>query len=576
MSQSVRHILVLGLLVLAAPAGAVDKQLVKPADARRDALVKAGYTAIPLTVSPELRLYVEGAIGSEKVRFKLCSGESMTVIDFSVARRLGLPLGEAVPRGMGSSYAGRVAEYPGISLGTFAPLKNWNMLKGMAVDLSRLDNHPTGLLAMDVLDAWGAVVDYPGRTLYVRPMLQNAWPRLAGAWTVTNWQEDGETRKLDPKALPTLTFADRRFKLIDGGQTREYAMQMVPAEKKGLYRMVFFDPKQEDDRAPAILADSLIKVAGDRMTVCLVPDVKKAKRAPTEFAAPKGSGYVLLELKRTSQKADSKTADPLREIMVKDGFTPVPMEELNGQRIVMAKANGTAFQLLVETGESTSTFDSTALSKWGAKRIGSIGTLDGGSTGTFLLRGPTLGNYNTRQAWMVIYGMGDGPANLNQAPAAQKQSLHGQLGNTELLTGSAVIDFTTNTMYMRPIKQKVMLELEGKWVGVAWESGGNKGPYKPGDSAIEFKNGKLRFAAKDGAAEWDYHLQDLGNRYQIGLFSPGKDALAEKFKYEGTGLLKLSGDKLTVVMQRGTRDMPMTFAAPPGSGFLIVEYERSK
>ena len=89
---------------------------------------------------------------------------------------------------------------------------------------------PGGVLGMGVLDPWAAVVDYPARALYLRPPLTTAWPRLAGTWTVTNWQEDGAARKLDPKAPPTFTFADRRLKLTDGGQTREYAIRLVPSD----------------------------------------------------------------------------------------------------------------------------------------------------------------------------------------------------------------------------------------------------------------------------------------------------------------------------------------------------------
>jgi len=351
----------------------------------------------------------------------------------------------------------------------------------------------------------------------------------------------------------------------------------VPAESKGMDRMIFFDPKQENERAPAFLADSLIKVDRDRMTICLVPDLKKAKGAPTEFAAPKGSGYVLLELKRSSPKADPKPADPFRELMVKDGFTPIPLEDVHGRRVMTAKGGGDAIRLILNTGSNTSEFDRKWLAKEGIPQFGTIGTTGGGTVDTYIMPGMTFGKYDSRGAWMKVYGAGMDASAVNRGLAEQKKPpVQGSLGNLELLTGSAVIDFATNILYMRPIKQKLAPELEGKWAGVAWESEGNKGPYKPGDSAIEFKDGMLRFATKDGAAEWDYHLQDLGNRYQVGLFAPGKDALADKFKYESTGLLKRSGDRLTMVMQRGTRKMPMTFAAPPGSGFLIVEYERSK
>ena len=74
-----------------------------------------------------------------------------------------------------------------------------------------------------------------------------AWPRLAGTWTVTSWQEEGQVRKLDPKAPPTFTFADRRLKLTDGGQTREYAIRLIP-RANGVDKVLLFDPKRRGSR----------------------------------------------------------------------------------------------------------------------------------------------------------------------------------------------------------------------------------------------------------------------------------------------------------------------------------------
>ena len=153
----------------------------------------------------------------------------------------------------------------------------------------------------------------------------------------------------------------------------------------------------------------------------------------------------------------------------------------------------------------------------------------------------------------------------------------GYLGNLDLLTGSAVIDFGTNTLYLKPIKKTLWPQLEGKWVGMAWESEGQKGQYKPGDAAIEFKDGRIRFVTKDAAAEWGFHLRDEGDKYRVGLFDPKADELADKFKYASGGLLKLADGKLTLVMERGqVRKEPTEFTAPAGSGLLLVEYERAK
>ena len=96
------------------------------------------------------------------------------------------------------------------------------------------------------------------------------------------------------------------------------------------------------------------------------------------------------------------------------------------------------------------------------------------------LRGLTLGGYDTRRAWAVVYGQGFDLAGLNKVLAEQKRRpIQGLLGNLDLLNGSAVIDFGTNTLYLRPVKETVGPELEGKWVGVRYEFDGQRGGTPP-------------------------------------------------------------------------------------------------
>lgn len=598
-----RWLVVLLTFFLAAPAGADDKLPVKPADkppvkpgeARRTALVQAGYTLVPLTLKPgqlppgvppvpiaeSLGLYVDGAVGPEKVRFLLDSGAE-TMLDLKLAKRLKLELGAEVPSaGVGGRSAGRPTIVPGLMIGPYDTRKDWPKVAVEAEDLSVWPGVP-GVLGIDVFDAWGAVVDFPARALYLRSPLTTAWPRLAGTWTVTSWQEDGAARKLDPKAPPMFEFADRRLKLTDGGQTREFSIRMVSADD-GVNMVDLFDPKQEGKPDPVTLADGLVKVKDGAMTACLALDVKKAKESPAEFAAPKGSGYVLLELKRTGPDAQKPPADPLHELLLKDGYTAVQMDrEPDGKRIVTARVGRHDLRLVVDTGAVVSAFDTAGLGKWGAERLGKMETLGFGGKAMgekIILRGLKLGGYDTRRAWMEVAGHGYDLAELNKLLVEQKrQPIQGVLGNIDLLTGSAVIDFGTNTLYLRPAKETVGPLLEGKWVGVRYESEGKKGRYAPGETAVEFKAGRARFTTLAGTTETGFHLQDLGDRYRVGGFVLGTDELADEFMYpSGVVLLRLDGGTLTLVIGQGlVRKEPTEFAAPKGSGLLLIEYERAK
>jgi hypothetical protein len=586
MSNPMRLIIALLAAAVAAPVGAEDKPPAKPGGARQAALVRTGYTPVPLTIGTwgDFMLYVAGTVGAEKVKFMLDSGCGETVLDLAVAKGLKLKLGdEAASVGAGGRWAGRRVVFPGLTFGPYDISKDWHRFDGVASDLSGFSSgSPTGLFGMGALHTWASVVDYPARTLYLRPPHVTAWPRLAGTWTVINWQEEEEARKFDLNAPPTFTFTDHRLKFTDGGQTREYAIRLV-SDYDGVDKVILFDPKHEGKRVTEILAGGLIKVVGGRMNACVALDVKKAKNPPTEFAAAKGSGLVLLELKHTSPGvADKKTADPLRELMARNGYTAVPMETIpGGKRVVNARAGRHTLRLGVDTGASMSGFDRAELDKWEAERLGKMEVEGLGGrveVEEIHLRGLTLSKYDTRRAWAVVQGGAFDLAELNRALAERKLlPIQGVLGNLDLLTGSAVIDFGTNTLYLRSAKDTIWPQLDGKWVGVRYESNGKKGRYTPGNAAVEFKDGRVRFTTRDGTAEWGFHLRDEGLAYRVGLFDPKANELADGFKYSSTGLLKLDGGTLTLVMQREQIRKKLTeFAAPAGSGLVLVEYERAK
>ncbi|QJW96387.1 pepsin/retropepsin-like aspartic protease family protein [Frigoriglobus tundricola] len=576
--------------LLAPPVGAEDRPPAKPAapaDARRAALARAGYTHVPLALDPRrLGLFVDGAVGAEKVKFFLDSGFRETFLDLKLAKRLKLELGaEAASVGVGAErLVGRRTYVSGLTIGTYDTRKDWPNVAAQAADLSGFSNAPGGVLGMGVLEPWAAVADFPARSLYLRPPLATAWPRLAGTWAVTSWQEDGAARKFDPEAPPTLTFADRRLKLTDGAKIREYPIRFGPNDA-GDY-LLLMDPKDEGKPDPGFVGGGRVKVKDGAMTACLCLRPEKASDIPTEFAAPKGSRCVLLELKHTAPDARKPPPDPLRDLLLKDGYTAVRLDrEPDGKRVAAARIGRHDLRLMVDTGTSFSAFDTAGLDKWGAERMG--GTVGEGLAGKVKaenvnLRGLMIGEYDTRRAWAVVCGVGVDLAGLNKARAEQKlPPIQGLLGTLDLLNGSAVIDFGTNTLYLRPVKETVGPQLEGKWVGATWEFDGNRGQYKPGDAAIEFKGGRVRLTdPSGGTTEWGFHLADEGDQYRIGLFDPKADKLADGFTaYPGGGLFKLTGDTLTVVTPRpGAREVkePTEVAAPKGSGLMLVEYKRAK
>jgi hypothetical protein len=580
MSSPTRQLVVVLTFFLATPVGAADKPSAQPSDARRAALVKAGYTPVPLMLKPgPFFIFVDGTVDSAKTKFFLDSGLPETMIDLKLAKQLKLALGaESETIGLNGNSIVRWTYATGLMIGPYDTRKDWPNVAIQAADLSGWPEGTGGVLGMGALDPRAAVVDYSARTLYLQTTVATAWPLIAGNWTVTSWEEDGAARKLDPKIPPTLTFADSRFKLTDGDQTREYAIRFRPNDT-GDY-LLLINPKQDGGLPPLkVKGGGRIKVADGIMTLCLLLDPKpdKPRELPTEFASPKGSGYMLLKLKHTAPDI-RKQANTLRDLLLKDGYTAVPLvREPDGKRIVIARVGEHDLRLVVDTGTSISAFEAAELGKLKAERLGRV-EVERVNVEKVSFRGLRFGNFDTRRTWSKVYGGGVDLTRINRALAEKKrQPIQGGLCNFDLLNGSAVIDFGNNTLYLRPVKETLWPKLEGKWVGARYQFDGREGRFKPGDGAVEFKGGHIWFITKDGTTEWGFHLRDEGNLYRVGLFDPKADELADDFKYSSGGLLKLTGDKMTLVMEQGPiRKEPTEFAAPAGSGLLLVEYERAK
>ena len=174
MSYRMRLLVVLLTFYLAPPAGAKDKPPAKPGEGRRAALVKAGYTHVPLslkTTGPDpaalyLNSFVDGAVGSEKVKFFLDSGLGYTFLDLNLARRMKMKLSEEVATtGVGPGLFSRRMEVPGLMIGPYDTRKDLPVLPAQAVDLSGWTGAPGGVLGMQLLDPCAAVIDFPARSL---------------------------------------------------------------------------------------------------------------------------------------------------------------------------------------------------------------------------------------------------------------------------------------------------------------------------------------------------------------------------------------------------------------------------
>lgn len=74
-------------------------------------------------------------------------------------------------------------------------------------------------------------------------------------------------------------------------------------------------------------------------------------------------------------------------------------------------------------------------------------------------------------------------------------------------------------------------------------------------------------------------MQEYGPFYRAGLFDPKADGPPEGARYPSGFTCRLEGDKLTLVMvvdPKLAMGEPTEFAAPKGSGLVLMEFERAK
>jgi hypothetical protein len=282
-------------------------------DAVRTALLKKGYTAVPLIPGDdtESRYRVKCQCGSETVVFLIDTGSSVSVLDPGIAKTLKLEsAGRTEYRTLTGKADAEQVMLRGMQIGEFDTRKMISSLTVVSFDLSggtqpaERQKRPQfqGILGQQALSVCTAVIDYSTHTLYLRHPLRALWPLIEGKWSATGGEESGQRYPVDLKSPPLLHFMDDQMLLTLGEKKHQWGLHPVPDGKH--YRLALFDPKSELKDELTYSAGGLLRVTDDKIKVCLILDPAKAKAFPTEFAAPKGSGLLLLEFDRV--KAEKK------------------------------------------------------------------------------------------------------------------------------------------------------------------------------------------------------------------------------------------------------------------------------
>ena len=442
---------------------------VKAADSISAVMKTKGYVAVPLTQEHEEAgcFTVACKSGPETFRMILDTGAENSSLDLGLVKKLGLKHGDEVQTfGIGGIRKGFEVTLRSILIGSFDSRAMVSAFPFDAFDftvtntaqdqrkLPRIDGH----LAHSILWHTAAVIDYSDGTLYLRTPLDGLWSAIEGTWVAASGQEDGKDRKIDPNAPPRLEFKDRRFHLTDG--TKSYTLGLHVGKQPGEvhYAVALFDPKQQFAKELNYKAGGMLKVSGDKLTVCLCLDPATAKGMPDDFTAPAGSGRLLLEFRREKPPPDLPVpaADPLRATLEKKGYVAVPLtqEEGRGSFTVECKSGAETWRLLLDTGAEVSVLDMSLVKKLGLKpkrELTANGT--GGTVGgvEVSLRGLTFGAFDTRATFNALGFAAIDLTAMNTVLREQRKlhPINGLLGHLDLRHYGAVIDYSTRTLYLR-------------------------------------------------------------------------------------------------------------------------------
>jgi len=233
------------------------------------------------------------------------TGANGTCIDDALPKQANFkPAYQEKVSGAGGDVLAPVYHLTGYSFGRYSTQAHWQLVESTGIDLSPFNAERAkrkqvplrGILGGQELLDGSAIIDLATNMLYLRPVKATIQPKLAGTWIVKASTAEGvRTVPADPQQ--TLTVNKDRMIFKGGSNPAEFGYH-IRDEWDG-YRFGLYDPKAD------VLAQDftytgtgIFQLDGDNLKLVRVIDPAKLKVANTEFAAPKGSGLVLLECTR--------------------------------------------------------------------------------------------------------------------------------------------------------------------------------------------------------------------------------------------------------------------------------------
>jgi hypothetical protein len=375
--------------------------------------------------------------------------------------------------------------------------------------------------------------------------------------------------------------------LNDGQKRLTFGLHFNTQPGADAHAMCFFDPEQELAKELEYIGAGLLKVSRDKLTLCLVLDVKKAKgQLPDDFTAPAGSGRLVLEFQREKPLAGKPVApaDPLRLMLEKRGYIAVPLvqDDGGGGFTVACKVGSEAVRLVLDTGAESMALDVAIAKKLGLTPRNERVVAEGVVGSEVSLRGLSIGSLDGRTTMSSLPVAAYDFSAANVALASRKlPTMHGLLGHSTLDFYSAVIDYSTRTLYLLKPLDGLWPKVEGKWIATRVQDDGAERKIDPKTPPrLQFKDRLFGLTYGGRSYRFGLHvIPDGKGRYTIALFNSWEE-LDGELSYLAGGVLKVDGDKLTLCVllhPSATKDKtPTEFQSKEGSGYILFEFKREK
>jgi hypothetical protein len=291
-------------------------------------------------------------------------------------------------------------------------------------------------------------------------------------------------------------------------------------------------------------------------------------------------------------QADDPAPDPVRKILLDKGYQAIPIVKVKDDErglgdkiqpvvramyVVKCAIGKVEFYMMLDTGATGTILneDFAKANKMVFGATGKVSTLAGKAALSELdLNQISFGGLDSREISFTLSMFAT--KGLQENDNYKGLPIAGILGNDKLLATNAIIDYSSDTLYMIPPAKFYMPKFSGNWKATKVCYDGL--PVKEANYnmyAVSFTKETIKLNSPErGAFEWSCHYFPSDGLGHIRFYEP-KQRSSEKPMYAAGGVIQLDKDKLKIQIGFDPGfGVPGDFKLIPASKWLYLELER--